>query len=155
MDDFDESIATKREVHRLLLSKIGMDADSLNDALKSIQLSANDETKSSAGDKYETGRAMAQLEIEKLGGLVQEKEKNLALVSNLSLENTSEIKPGALVKTSMGWFYVSVNGGEIKTAAGVVTCVSPASPLVIAMRGKMPGDVFRLMQNEHRIESIV
>ena len=35
------------------------------EAIYTAQLSANEETKSSAGDKYETGRAMAQLEIEK------------------------------------------------------------------------------------------
>jgi hypothetical protein len=35
------------------------------EAIQIAQDSANEETKSSAGDKYETGRAMAQLEIEK------------------------------------------------------------------------------------------
>ena len=42
----------------------------------SLQESLNSETKSSAGDKHETGRAMVQLEQEKLGQQLQEIEKN-------------------------------------------------------------------------------
>ena len=44
------------EVSRLLTEKIRV----AETAMQAAQASANEETKSSAGDKYETGRAMAQ-----------------------------------------------------------------------------------------------
>ena len=48
---------------------------SAQDAIRMAQDSANEEGKSSAGDKYETGRAMAQLEIEKASSQLAEANK--------------------------------------------------------------------------------
>ena len=42
---------------------------------KELYQSLNSEEKSSAGDKHETGRAMIQLEIEKLGNQIKKIEK--------------------------------------------------------------------------------
>ena len=52
--------------HRLATAQQAMDA---------AQQSANQEEKSSAGDKYETGRAMAQLERDKAATQVEENKK--------------------------------------------------------------------------------
>jgi hypothetical protein len=49
---------------------------SAEEAIRMAQESANQEGKSSAGDKYETGRAMAQLEIEKASGQLAEANKS-------------------------------------------------------------------------------
>ena len=48
----------------------------INESIKSIQESLSSETKSSAGDKHETGRAMLQLEREKLGPTINGNGKN-------------------------------------------------------------------------------
>jgi hypothetical protein len=155
MDHLDEALVFKSRVHSALQLKIQDELAVLKDTLKGVQVSANSETKSSAGDKYETGRAMAQLEIEKITGLVHEKEKSLSVVLALPLQAFQEVRPGSLVKTSQGHFYISVNGGEIITGKIPVRCISPASPLATALRGKKVGELFRLMQHSHRIESIV
>ncbi len=154
MEELPDLTGLKKHVHQALLERIKSDIALLNDALREVQLSANNETKSSAGDKYETGRAMAQLEIEKLSGSLSEKERALAFVNALSLEPLAHVAPGALVKTSSGLFYLSVNGGEIITPAGVVRCISTASPLGTAIKGKTTGDTFALMQREHRIDVV-
>jgi len=44
----------------------------IDDEMRSIQSSANEETKSSAGDRYETSRAMMMLEKEKFASQMEE-----------------------------------------------------------------------------------
>ena len=43
---------------------------------KELKQALNSESKSSAGDKHEIGRAMIHLEMEKLGNLITEAEQN-------------------------------------------------------------------------------
>ncbi|WP_333780764.1 hypothetical protein [Tenacibaculum pacificus] len=72
----------------------------------SNQKGLESETKSSAGDKHETGRAMLQLEMEKAGqqlhGIVKMKE----ILSKINIENTSEIAHlGSVIKTTKASFF--------------------------------------------------
>ena len=82
-------------------------------AISDLQESANEETKSSAGDKYETGRAMMQLEIEKhttqLGELLKQKQ----VLDQINIDRTQEtVQFGAVVRTNQGNFFISINGGQ-------------------------------------------
>jgi hypothetical protein len=58
-------ISIKQQLYAKCLVFVEQRIATAQEAIASAQRSANEETKSSAGDKYETGRAMAQLEIEK------------------------------------------------------------------------------------------
>lgn len=150
-----EKVNLKRVIRGILQDKIRSEIVSLANTVRSIQRSANEETKSSAGDKYETGRAMAHLEVEKVAHLLAEKEKSLEVLSALSVEAVESGRPGALVWTSMGLFYIGVNGGEIITESGKVVCISAVAPLAVALREKTAGDSFVLMQKEHTVNDIV
>ncbi len=145
----------KRDIHEALTTRLRQEIAAMKEELQSVQLSANNETKSSAGDKYETGRAMAQLEIEKLTGLLLEKEKALAFAAGLSLDAMDSVRPGSLAVTSMGHFYVTVNGGEFNMKSMKIRCISPASPLAVAMREKRAGDTFDLMQKRQTVSAVI
>ena len=56
----------KKQLYQKILSIANDRVSNLKRIILETQESANNETKSSAGDKHETGRAMAQLETEKL-----------------------------------------------------------------------------------------
>jgi transcription elongation GreA/GreB family factor len=106
-----------------------------------VQASANDETKSSVGDKYETGRAMAQLEIERFTQQLIENEKLLNRLQELKeVQARDRIVPGSLVHTSKGYFYVSVSLGIIESDGYHFYCISPEAPLGSALLGKRVGD---------------
>jgi transcription elongation GreA/GreB family factor len=106
-----------------------------------VQASANDETKSSVGDKYETGRAMAQLEIERFTQQLIENEKLLNRLQELKeVQARDRIVPGSLVHTSQGYFYVSVSLGIIESDGYHFYCISPEAPLGSALLGKRVGD---------------
>ena len=55
----------KQELYKLCQTYIQQRILTAKQAIEAAQQAANNETKSSSGDKYETGRAMMQLEIEK------------------------------------------------------------------------------------------
>ncbi|HMV09541.1 MAG TPA: 3-oxoacyl-ACP synthase [Cyclobacteriaceae bacterium] len=117
----------------------------LTASLRSIQESANEETKSSSGDKYETGRAMAHLEIEKLQTQLAEANKMMADLNRISIkENSAAIKAGSLVFTSRGNFFIAIHAGEHTLDGTHFFVVSPASPIAQKMLGLKAGDEFTL-----------
>ena len=76
--------------------------------MKHAQEEANKENKSSAGDKYETGRSMMQLEKEKFAQQHDGVSQQLEIVQKLDLGAHDEIQEGSLVDTNIGLFFISV-----------------------------------------------
>ena len=106
------------------------------DDIRNMQLSANEETKSSAGDKYETGRAMAQLEIEKSSAQLAESLKLKQQLEKISPEQTSvTIQVGSLVNTNQGNFYLAVSIGQLVVNQEPYFIISPVSPLAKQLLG--------------------
>src|SRR6187399_2402536 len=96
-------ISIKEKLFSLCLESVTKRIDSIRSAMAVTQASASEETKSSAGDKYETGRAMAQLEIEKLNEQLSEalKAKGTLEQINPALQSMT-IHPGSMVLTTQG-----------------------------------------------------
>ncbi|MDR6920710.1 MULTISPECIES: hypothetical protein [Chryseobacterium] len=103
---------------------------------------SNNDTKSSMGDKYETGREMLQQEINNLQRQLNETLSQQAVVQKISCEPMDKVKNGALVKTDKGLFYITVSAGEIVFEKQKIMTVSAESPLVKAMYGKKKREVF-------------
>ncbi len=123
--------------------------------IRNAQSSANQETKSSAGDKYETGRAMAQLEIEKSTTQLAEANKLKQLLNELSSETLSpKARLGSLIETDNGWFYLSISAGKVAIDGIDCICLSPASPLGNQMMGLQAGDQITFNQLNYFIKNI-
>ena len=113
------------------------------------------EQKSTAGDKHETGRAMAQLEQEKAAGQIAEANKLKAHIVSLTPDKKSEVvESGALVKLNTGMFYFSVGLGVIPGTAKVFA-LSMASPLGAELSGMKEGDEIVFNGKKIVVESIV
>jgi hypothetical protein len=82
-----ETAALKTKLLTLCIKYVDDRISATQQAIQSAQASANEETKSSSGDKYETGRAMAQLEIEKIQRSYT-KHKNSSMYCNKSMRCT-------------------------------------------------------------------
>jgi len=121
-----------------------------------IQESLTSETKSSAGDKHETGRAMLQLDREKLGQQLAEAEKIRHTLFKVPLETNSEIvRLGSLVKTAKTNYYLSISAGEYKGKEQSVFCISAATPIGKLLLGKTVGNVVVFNTDEIEILEIV
>ncbi|MEP0133458.1 MAG: 3-oxoacyl-ACP synthase [Eudoraea sp.] len=150
------SVAIKDELRRFCetfaedrIGRIQSNISSINDSLKS-------ETKSSAGDKHETGRAMIQLEREKLGHQLYEAEKmRQALAGITILASQANIRQGSLAITTEGVYYISISAGAFKKGPTKIFCVSALSPIGKKLLGKSEGDSFDFNQKTICIKKVL
>ena len=123
---------------------------------QSLLAALDSEGKSSAGDKHETGRAMIQLEREKLA---QQRQLNEAAFQQLSaLKNkkpSSLIGPGSLVKTSLATYYLAVPANAFVYNEQTIYCISPQSPMAQILLGKKAGDSFTFRDSDHEILEVL
>ncbi|MCY7356283.1 MAG: 3-oxoacyl-ACP synthase, partial [Rudanella sp.] len=121
------------------------------EAMQSAQESANSESKSSAGDKYETGRAMAQLERDRHAQLLADAKRMLGDLEKINPETTTTVVvPGSLVDTSRGTFFLAISAGKLTREGADYFAVSVASPIGTLLMGKHVGEtvVFNKMGYE-------
>jgi hypothetical protein len=110
-------------------------------AMQAAQESSNSETKSSAGDKYETGREMANAERDRNAAHLQQAQQLQAELARISPELPCDtVRPGALVHTSMGRFYIGVSAGKLAVEGPEVFAVSSAAPVAMALKGLRAGE---------------
>jgi hypothetical protein len=113
------------------------------DAMNAAQESANGESKSSAGDKYETSRAMGQLDRDMHARMYQQTLEERKLVERIDGNiNFKKGALGALISTSMGDFFLSVSIGQVKIDEKPIMIISPQSPIGSLLMGKTVGDKF-------------
>lgn len=111
--------------------------DTAKQAMEAAQEAANSESKSSAGDKYETGRAMAQLERDRHAQLLAEAQKIERELTQLNVDKTYEtVQPGSLVVTNRGLFFISIGAGKLTVDGVDYFAVSAASPIASALVGR-------------------
>ena len=120
----------KLVLHQKCLEIVENNISTIKLALHEAQEAANNETKSSAGDKHETGRAMAQLETEKLSAQLNDalNQKQLIAKINSNLQS-KQITIGSLVYTTNGIFYIGVSLGKIDINNETIYAISPISPM--------------------------
>ena len=145
----------KTELIKLINQKLSEKIQNFEKLIAETRASNND-TKSSMGDKYETGREMLQQEINNLQVQLNEvlKQQDFLKTSFDKLRMTKKFdkaEKGAIVKTERGSFFISVSLGEINFDNQKIICISPESPLAKAMNGKQKGDVFSLNNINQKI----
>lgn len=124
-------------------------------AMEAAQESANTEEKSSAGDKYETGRAMAQLERDRHAQLLAEAQKLENELSRLNVgKDYVTVQPGCMVISNRGTFFISVSAGKISLDGADYFAVSPASPVATALAGRKQGEEVSFNKQIYQILSI-
>jgi len=125
-------------------------------ALNDTQAAANDETKSSAGDKYETSREMIQQETDRNMAQLNEANKLKVALSAIGTGGSSEtVEPGSLVITDNGSFYLAISAGLLTVNNNKYYAVSPASPIGLKLKGLKSGNKFTLNEKCYLIEQVI
>ena len=147
---------SKPALHTACLAYVQLRLDAARAGMAAAQESSNSETKSSAGDKYETGRAMAQQERDRHAAQLHEAQKLLADLQRINPELPCDtVRTGALAATSLGLFYVSISAGRLATAEGQeFMAVSPAAPLAVALHGRRAGEEVVFNGKPVRVEAV-
>src|ERR1700743_671687 len=104
----------KEQLYLLCGQYIKARIDALKKEIDEIQDAANNETKSTAGDKYETGREMMQQEIGLKKGPLTEMQKLKAALEHTEVSGKiSTITAGSIVFTDAGNYYISISAGKL------------------------------------------
>lgn len=125
-------------------------------AVFDIQNSLQYEIKSSAGDKHETGRAMLQLEREKVGLQLAEIQKQFELLNKINPEIiVTTIALGSVVFTSQSNYFVAISTGEIKLDNQQFYAISPATPIGQLLLSKTKGDSIKYRNEDISILEVL
>jgi transcription elongation GreA/GreB family factor len=137
---------TKEILYNFCVKQIQNKLDTINSVLNSAQISANSETKSTAGDKHDTARAMAHLETEKNAKQLSEinkLKKVLPYLKSAINKNIDSVELGSVVETDLINYYISSNLGKAIINQKEYLTISPLSPIAKLLKGKKTGDNFK------------
>jgi len=146
----------KRDLYTLCVNYVKARIATAKQAIDDAQQSAGEETKSSAGDKYETGREMMQQETDRNQAQLNEANKLLIALNQINVDGASPSAiPGSLVITDNGKFYLSISAGALTLNGEGYFAVSPASPIGSKLLGSKTGDEFNLNGKNYKIKEVV
>lgn len=145
----------KEKLKKVCLDVLTKKVEVLRRSIQETQNSSNSETKSTAGDKHETSRAMAQLEVERLSQQLEQQERLLTLLKSVSTSSMTSVQSGALVKTNKGVFYLSVALGAINSNGNMIMTIGMSATISQLMLNKTEGEEFSFNGNKYHIEEII
>jgi len=149
------TIAIKQEVYSYCQTYVQSRLERIQQEIQKNNESLQSETKSSAGDKHETGRAMLQLEREKLGNQLSEVEKMTLTLKRISPEQQhKQIVLGSLVVTNKNCYYIGISAGVFDKDDMNIYCISTATPIGQLLLGKSVEDIIVFNGMEQRIISV-
>ncbi|MGZ5219424.1 MAG: hypothetical protein ACXWC7_05075 [Chitinophagaceae bacterium] len=123
--------------------------------LYELRESSSNETKSTAGDKYETALAMLHIEQENISQQLQEALKQKVLLGKIDPKvSTSKIINGSLIKTNKGHFFLSLALGKITVENTTVIALSPYSPLGQKLARLKEKDTTEMNGTRYTVESV-
>lgn len=141
----DEKIAYKVQLRQFCENLLNQRISATREAMANAQAAANGEGKSSAGDKYETARAMSHLEKDMHARQLLAHSEQLSALLHI---NVDEIHATAIAGS-----FIRCDNINIFIAAGLakhslndadIIFISPGSPLAKKLTGKKVGDKFDL-----------
>lgn len=128
----------------------------VEEIISSNQKALQTETKSSAGDKHETGRAMLQLEMEKAGQQLAGINFMKEILSKIDVSKTSvNVHLGSLVETSSANYFLSISAGKLTVFNKDYFAVSVSSPIGRLLLGKQVNDYVVFNNNKIKILRVV
>ncbi len=144
-------------LYQLALEFIDNRIKTIRQAIAETQDSAFQESKSSAGDKYETGLSMMQLDMEKLAEQLNESIRtrdSLQQIKAFEDLNGNGIRPGNAVETSQGNFYIAISAGQLKVDGQTYFAVSPATPIGSKLMGLKVGEGFTFNGKSYTVDKV-
>lgn len=130
----------KRDVIRHLADLLQVRLVTCDEAIASTRAAFAGETKSSAGDKHEVGRAMVQQELDKLEAQRAKLQQLRSELNQIPLERRSDrVGNGSLVVTDQGTFLIGIGLGAVEVEGEVCYAISLTSPMGQALKDHQVG----------------
>lgn len=149
-------MTVKQTLHVKSLEVVESQIATILNVIKGIQEALLSETKSSAGDKHETGRAMLQLEREKAGNQLANTENLKHVLYKIDASSHSKIIGlGSVVFTSQNHYFIAISIGKLTTETNNFYAISPTTPIGKLLMGKTEGDIIVFNNQKIEIEQVL
>lgn len=150
------SEATKASLLAACKKYVSGRIDNALQAIASAQDAAADDTKSSAGDKFETTREMMQQELNRHQQLLADAQRMEQVIASVSIHlDDGPTKLGSLVATSQGVFFIAISIGQLQIDGVPYWVISPASPLGQLLIGTTEGQQITFNGTTYQITKII
>lgn len=127
---------------------------SLQADIAGLQKGMTEDSKSSAGDKFETAREMAQQELVKLHTQLNEQQRLKGLVDNQSTGPVNQVQLGAVIQTNKGLFLIGIPIGTSSFEGKRIIGIGLGAPLGQLLIHKKKGDSILFNNQQFIIEEI-
>ena len=148
-------IDLKQKLYQECVNYVQRSIDAAQQGINEAQQAAKDDTKSSAGDKYETGREMAQQESNRNMGQLHQANKLKVQLNQVPVTASNSVDNGSIVITDSGNFYVAISAGTIQVDCISYFAVSLVSPIGQKMKGLTAGNSINLNGKNYTIKQVI
>ena len=139
------NLPNKQSVIVAIKNKIAATKANITESLESERFAIQQETKSSAGDKYETQREMIQADIRRSEAQLEETKMNEEMMEHFH-DFKGAVILGTLVQLSQGnnqlFVFLGPAVGDILVEGQKIKTISSGSPFGQMLMGKHQGDSF-------------
>lgn len=144
-------ILLKEKAVQILQSRINTSSDAMLEAQKA----ANEEGKSSVGDKYETSRAMAQIDRDIHARQLETAQKELSFLQQLEINQfCNKVEVGAYVFSNQEKYFFLIGLGPVEINNEKIIFLSINSPIGKVFLGKKTGDKVTFNNKEILIKEV-
>ena len=119
-----------------------------------LQQGIAEDSKSSAGDKFETSREMAQQELSKLHVQISELQRLKNLLENQQNRSSETAQLGSVIQTSIGNFILGIPVGKVEFEKTSLIGIGMGAPLGQVLLHKKKGEKIVFNQQTILIEEL-
>jgi hypothetical protein len=139
----------------ILQEKVEAKTIMIKNMIATIEESRNNETKSSVGDKYETGRAMMQIELDKANEQLLITQNLRHALNKIDIQKKCDnANLGCMIITTQGNYFLTIGQGKIEIENEKYFTISCDSPMGQLLLGKSVGESFSFRNMKIKITDI-
>ncbi len=126
----------KQKVYAHLVNHLLQKKDELHTQLNELNQAVANETKSTVGDKYETARAMLQIDIGNCNKQIIVLKNEQIICSQIVInKNYNKVSLGSLVQTNIGIFFVVFASKKLIVDGTMIQFISTEAPIYQVIKG--------------------
>lgn len=142
----------KEKIKTLCVQRLNDKIDAFQGIIEELSTNAQNDAKSSAGDKHETALSMMHLEQENISSKIRESIDLLEIVSRVNSDKKSDvIEFGSIVRLNSVYLFFAVALPKVEIDGISILPISVDAPIAKMALGRKMGDVFTFNNNDFTV----
>lgn len=142
----------KKKLKEICLERLNDKIDAFQSMVDELSVDAQNDAKSSAGDKHETALSMMHLEQENISNKIKENLEIRDIISRIDADKVSEkVEFGSVVKINSVMLFFSAALPKVIVDGQSVLAVSVDAPIAKELLGKKLNDTFIFNNCEFKV----